>query len=332
MLLKPNMLYSQPSMGEGETYITATVDQIRASFNYQFTGEEPANIKGDYEIVAVMEGYTGRQEKEQTKTIWKKETVYLPKTSFNMQGQEFSVSKNVSVKLEDYNNFISALAESTKINTQSRLSVIMRVNLKAETEHGVIEEKAAPAIIIPLGTSYFEIAKNEINQPGALEKTQKVRQPINKSKVAAYGVGLAGGIIALIYLIFFTNATQKDLYAKQLDQIFKKHGSRLVALERDAGMAHDDFYKVYSFEDLVRISDELGQPIMYKFSEDYKDISKFYVTVEQNTYLFDLKEYVNRQLKEQKQKKVKPKAKNEAVQAAQPATTWQSNEGQTKDI
>lgn len=45
---------------------------------------------------------------------------------------------------------------------------------------------------------------------------------------------------------------------------------------------------VRSIEDLVRLADELNRPILYKYSEDSKEIDRFFVTFNDELYVFEL--------------------------------------------
>lgn len=49
-------------------------------------------------------------------------------------------------------------------------------------------------------------------------------------------------------------------------------------------------YRAKSIDDLVRIADEIGKPIMYKYSPDYKEIDKFYIINGDEVYILDLNE------------------------------------------
>ncbi len=315
--LKRNILYSQPSLPEGSIYITEFVDTITATFNYDFSGERAAQIKGDYAITAVVEGYNnedkgGGQEGQKDsgkdsgqakgpKVLWKKEFVLTPKTSFQTAGKTASVTKGVALKYEEYSSFAKKVLETARLNTPTRLSVLMNVNLKAETDSGPVEEQVSQSMVIPLGTSSFEIIKNELKEnQKALEETKKVRLPVNMNLILLYCI--IGGIVsaALIGTAFFTSSEAgTDPYLKALDKIFKSHGSRLAALSSEIAATSENTLTVRSMEDLVRISDETQKPILYPYSTNSEDISRFHVYDGNLAYVFDLKDafHISRQEK-----------------------------------
>lgn len=311
VFMRPNILYNTETLEEDKLYLTQFVDRINMVFNYEYNGDKVADIKGDYEVLAVVEGYTTGEEKGSTKTIWKKEFILSPKEEFELKDKNVILSKETSIRLEDYNIFVNSVIENSKVNSPIRLTVSMNVNLNATTENGLVEEKLSPAITIPLNTNYFEIIKSQIEEkPGVIEETKQVQQPVNKNLVIIYSMALVILLIMLLCLIFLTIGIVKDQFTKTLNKIFKKHGSRLVALNSNIPGTFKDYNKVRTIEDLVRIADEVGKPILYKYSSDSKELTQFYVWDESQLYLFDLKEALEKlEMEKPPKDNVKPKEK-----------------------
>ena len=306
----PNKLYDNATPANG-IYITNFVDRINTAFQYQFVGEREADIKGSYKVFAEVEAYTG--EKENYKTIWKKLFPIITETSFEKNASELSINEDIPLNLTSYDNFASEITEISRVNSQLKLTVIMDVNLQAITNHGLIEEKVSPSIVIPLNTNYFEIAKNiPADKETAIEETKEVKAPINKTMVTIYSVTLGLMIVALFCLIYLTVGTEKDEFTKTLNKIFKKHGSRLVALNTNLNETIDQYIKVREIEDLVRVADEIGKPIMYKYSVIPQEITMFYVSEENSVYLFNLKDYIESLEKERALREKKKINKQEA--------------------
>lgn len=305
VFLKPNILYDQESLGEGEIYLTEFVDYIQASFSYEFTGERQADIKSEREIVAEVEGYT--EIKEEIYSIWKKTFVLLPKEKFEEKEKRITIKENVSFNLEEYGNFAKQVMESSNFNSSIRLTVKMNISTEADTDKGLVKEENYPAMIIPLNASYFTVqSKLQEENSGAIKETKQVAIPLNKNLVILYGFVIGVLFIALLFLFIFTKASQGiDPLEKQLKKIFKKHGDRLVALNSEVAIISEQQHnEVYSMEDLVRIADEIGKPIIYKYSPNYKDISKFFVSDEILTYSLDIHKMLMKPRMDRKKKKV----------------------------
>jgi hypothetical protein len=136
----------------------------------------------------------------------------------------------------------------------------------------------------------FEIGgNNKVEKAGAIEETTSIQLPLNKNKIILFGIIIGILVLVLIYLVFFTvPAPIKDPLEKELNKILKKHGDRLVALNNDLEYFNGALNIVKTMDDLVRIADEIERPIFYKYSEEYKEIDKFYITYEDKVYVLDL--------------------------------------------
>ncbi len=288
VFLKPNTLYDKNYLDEGKLYITEYVDYIRANLNYEFNGERSAEITGDYNIIVKVKGHTGDGEKQIN--IWEKDFPIINNRSFKVNDKTISISEKVNLKLEDYNVFAKEIIETSKISCQTTLNIIMNVNLKANTDKGPIEEKISSDLVIPLNVSMFEIGGNsKVEKAGVIEETTSIQLPLNKNKIMIFVIIIGILALSLVYLIFFTiPAPIKEPLEKELNKIFKKYGDRLVALNNDLEYFNGALNIVKTMDDLVKIADEIERPIFYKYSEEYKEIDKFYITNEDKVYVLDL--------------------------------------------
>ncbi|MGE4274017.1 MAG: DUF5305 family protein [Desulfitobacterium sp.] len=309
VFLKPNSLYDTKSLGEEQVYLANLVDYVDTVYNYEFNGEREAEIKGSYEIITVVEGYTGEGDK--LTTLWKKQFPLIAKTNFEAKDKKYSITKNIPLKLSDYNAFAERIKEESKVITQAKITTFMNVELTAKTDKGVIEKKASSSLEAPLNAGYFKIIKVQSEgKPEAIEEIQSVPLPLNKNLLIGYGIGIGVLLIALFVLSFGTQKAEIDPFSKELKKIFKKHGTRLVALESEIAATIEQQSRVRSIEDLVRISDELGKPIIYKYSDNSKESLRFWVIDDQRYYLFDVKEMIGPSLSLKEKVRISAARKN----------------------
>jgi len=286
VLLKPNDLFGEIKMAEDQVYLTNLVNNITASFTYQFQGDAQADIKGNYEILMLLEGYTSESEKYTT--IWQKRFTLVPRTNFSDKNSNFTLKRTVSLNIAQYNDFLRLLKEQTKVDTGVSASAVMNVNLDAVTANGPIQDTISSSLVFPLNTNFFKITKKQIEgRPGVIQEVKEAPSAANGKMLIFYGLGLGLLLLALLGLIFLTSGSTQDPYVKNLKRIFKKHGSRLVAFDTEISVTGET-YPVKSFEDLVRFSDEIGKPVIYRYSANLRDISRFYVLDEKYTYYFEL--------------------------------------------
>lgn len=284
--LKPNMLYEEKVLDEGQIYISEFVKQIESIFTFEFKGKNVADIKGAYEIKAVLEGYTG--EGETSKTIWNKEFPLIDRKEFQVEDKQCLIEEKITINLDEFHQFIKEFTEIAKISSSVKFTIEGQVNMKAKTDVGIINKIYSPSMLIPLSGSYFKVGGTlNDEQNGTIDETRNIDIPINKNKIIVLAIVAGICLLVLIYIIFFTIPVVIGEREKELKKIFKKHGDRMVALKDDFLNYYEKCIKVKSIDDLVRISDEVVKPIMYKYSSDYNEISKFYVINEKETYLFE---------------------------------------------
>lgn len=292
VFLKPNNLYSEGSMEEGKIYLTQIIDYIKINFSYIFEGNVPASIKGNYEIIAVIEGYT--KDNEITKTIWKKVFPVIKKTYIEANKENISIDKTAIIKLAEYEEYARSIMQAIKVNSSARLSVQMNVDLTADIDEVFTQEKMSPSIEMPLNVSYFTISKlNNEEKPGIIEETRQVEVPADMKKIILCGMIIGILIVSLLFIIIFTiEPTEEHIYIKKFTKIFKNHGNRLVALKSKIDVPDKPCCNVRSIDDLVKIADELGRPVLYVYSPNYMEIDRFYVSGDTWIYILDIKDYI----------------------------------------
>lgn len=291
--LKPNILYDTDRLGEDQIYFTEYTDYIQVAFQYEFAGGRASDIEASYRISAMVEGYTGS---DKVQTIWQKEFPLVHETKMNTHDKSLSIIKDLPVQLNTYNEFSKMVAETSKVSSQSNLSVVMYINIKVKTDTGnIVEDLFQPMLVIPLNTNYFVISKNvPPEKPGTIENTEKIRIQADLNKVILYSIIIVLSIAGLIFLIFFTiNLPVKSQLEISLSKIFREHGSRFVALESEIIKEYGDYIKVHAIDDLVRISDELEKPILYNYTGNYDDIHLFFILDGPVMYVFNLQESIS---------------------------------------
>jgi len=62
-----------------------------------------------------------------------------------------------------------------------------------------------------------------------------------------------------------------------------------VALNTEIA-AKGEVHEVKSIDDLIRVSDEIEKPVMYRYNKNVRDINRFYVFDDNFVYIFKVKE------------------------------------------
>lgn len=288
VLLKPNIVYNNSSLPEGQIYVTEFVDYLDAHFRYEFMGEKSSEIKGEYKIIAEVKGYTIENKEE--KDIWTKEYTLLNSTEFSEIGKRILIEEKVSIDLDKYNEFVKLVTSESKIGLNSKLIVSMIINMDVTTDHGKVQETINPTLVIPLNVGYFSIDNlGTIYDVGSIDEIKNVKLPVEKQLILTYVIILVIFISVLISMKFLTtNGDEDDNVLKIIKMIFKQHGNRLVAITNELDTTYENMYSVKGIEDLVKIADEVEKPIIYKYRNNIKEILEFYVLDSPSIYVFDL--------------------------------------------
>ncbi len=292
VFLRPNPLYNNTGLNKDEYIITEFIDYISTNYTFQYTSDKQADISGDYEIKAIIQGYTGQDTEVQE--IWVKEFILVPNTKFmKNHSRSYEFNNDVKLELTEYNEFVAEVQELMKFSVNTRLLVVMNINITAETEYGSITENLAPNIVIPLGTNFFKVTGTLIDEkPGMIEKTIQVTVPVNYNIVYILIVVSVFLLFTLVYLIVFTKPIEPNYQEKMLNRVFNKHGDRLVAIKSNIEENFQKKYEVNTIEDLVRVSDEVEKPIIYQFSVEKQMINSFYVIHDEEMYIWRIKEII----------------------------------------
>ena len=291
--LKPNIIFDGGMLPEGQPYITSLVDFMNVSFAHSFEGSKEAKITGSYNITARVGGYSGSGD--EIKTIWSKTYTLLPDKKFSVSSDKLEIKEQLKVNMKPYYDFLEQVKNELKINTSTELEVKMNLNYTAETEDGSITEEFSPSLVMPLSSQYFEITKAGTKaKEGDIKKTATEKIPPDYTAVGACAAVLAVLIGSVLFILFaVSEPTDEDIYVHKINQIFRRHSNRLVCVDTDKYDGWDHFCRVHSIEDLVKICDELEKPIMYKHSDDIKEMNEFYVIDSKTIYMYEVQEREN---------------------------------------
>lgn len=270
--LKPNNIFEEPILGPGKTYFTKLIDQINISFNYRFNGDKAASLKGAYNIIATVE----------SPEMWRKDFFLVPQTRLTTEGKTLTFNKDFSVNLAPFQEFLKIINEESGVSAREpKLIIKANVYLKADLKEGTASESLAPTMIIPLTSGEFKIeGENSIQKSGSLSKTFVVTDPtVKKERTFALIPAPVLGLLLILFFFFTENKlVEVDERKKVIDLIWKKYGERLVKVREEVLPVEKlNIVPLNSLEDLVKVADELGKPIIYQEKANPGDFPVLYV-------------------------------------------------------
>lgn len=293
VILLSNPFFDVTSLEAGRGYLTPITDHISTTLNYQLTGEGPATISGDYQVNAVITGYILKGDLSSTQRVkvpvWDKTYTLVPKTEFNSSDGTITLDKSVPVNIREYAVFAERVKDEYKSSTDLvELSVNYEINANVETPDGKSADSISPTLVIPIEGNSFTVDGVLTDQKeGSIMAQEMVPVPLLKEMRIGFSVTSVLLALALLWVVKKTKVRREDPLEKELKRIIKKYGDRIVAGNGAVpGVDEKKTLFLGEFENLLKISDELLQPILY---ENVKDgVHNFYVISKQLHYRYTL--------------------------------------------
>lgn len=265
--IKPNMVFKETTLGPGKTIYSKLLESFNIYYSYQFEADKPAKLKGTYNITATLEA----------KDMWKLDFVLEPQTKFNETGKNFSFNKERPINLDYFKEIVKQVDDELGVSAREpKLIIKANINLEADNAEGTVKDSLAPTMIIPLTSGAFQVdGELSVNKNGSLSKTLPVPNPIKEKWVYALTLAVFLGMLLVLFLLLTQNKPVNADKRKNEIEFWKKYGDRMVKVTDELFPA--EIISLNSMEDLVKVADELGKPIIYRDAINSKDTSSCYV-------------------------------------------------------
>ena len=268
--LKPNSLYTTSVIYPGEqTIFKKIIDTINASIDYSFNANQNAEISGSYSL-------TGQVQT----SLWTKDFTIEPTKTFTSSSNKASFEINFPLNLTVYEDYITKVNEETGATAaEPKLLLLTKIKINAKTGNKTVKEEYNPTLEIPLNKNIVEFIGNlTTSKSGQLSKTIEIDQPEVESQQTIYTSSSAIFAVILILFVVLSKSefNQEEKTLVELKKIKKKYGEWIVETT-DLPIISQRLEKitVNSFDDLVKISEEIGRPIIY-FTDETNQHS-FYI-------------------------------------------------------
>lgn len=289
---KANMLYGDGVLDEGLTYISEFVNQVDSNFEYKVSGDSTMNVSGYYTVNVVFTGYVDSEGKGVN--VWSKQKEIVPRTEFNINATGDVLKQRVRIDVDDYNRFVKTVIEASNIKVPVKATVTMGGEAVIKNSKGETKEPIMGSLIIPLDKSYFNIEKQGIeSKDGKIVVVEKVNAPLNMLKLAVSIILALSGSIIIAYETISKPLGNQEIQLKHVKKMLSSYGSRAAAVSKISAENMENSYEIKLMEDLVKVADELGKPILYEYKENVKDIEYFCVIEGNTMYRYNIEEKTN---------------------------------------
>ena len=270
--------YEKKCEKEGESYPTAAL--IDANFGYHGIYSEP--IEGlKYYVIANTRVY---DKKYEDKILYEAEDLVVDKTELD-PSTNISIQEQVTIDYPKYNKYALNYYKKYPIDSNIDLEVALYIEDRGEA-------RKVSSIVFPLGKNNFEIEKDAVN---VNNQTTTLDVDMWNEENTIYVIIACVLIIIALILIFRVTCfvlkvtTYRSAYQRKVEELLSEYDSLIVEAEDSyEPNADKELIKVDTFEDLLKIKDEVDKPIIFSRVNDVK--SEFIVEDEEKTYKYVLKE------------------------------------------
>lgn len=251
----------QKTLGVGPVIPYELVDRMETSYYYDFQASRPVTeLAEEVTITATIE----------SPDLWSKNLILVPSTR---QAGDFKVDFPVDIAY--LNELLNAIRSETGTAGEAYNLVIEAfVHVTANTSYGPIDEVFTQTLSTELGGGTLIWNEElQMTQEGAITATRTIPNPnrylglsIDGLKTTSLTLGLIFLAIFIASLVFYnqTKPAGLPLFEKEAKSIGKKYANRIVQASSQTPAASEKIISLGLMEDLVKVADELGKPIMHQ--------------------------------------------------------------------
>lgn len=286
--LKDNDFYDNDYLEKNMLYVASLIDNIVVDFNYFFNIDKNVNINFNYDIVAKL----SINNLNDNKKYFEKE--YVLKDTKNVQileNNNYKLFEQVKIDYDYYNLLANNFKKSYGLNAESKLQINLRIKKDSLDENEILNDQSLMSLVIPLSEKSVDIKMdyNEIDNFSYMIS--------NKHVFLDNILYCIITVICLIILILFgvkfiklisLIRNKKSNYDKYISKIMNEYDRLIVEILTSPNFEKNNVIKVYKFEELLDVRDNLKLPILYynvvKHHKCY-----FYVKHNRDIYLLTIK-------------------------------------------
>jgi hypothetical protein len=264
----------QKTLGVGPVIPYELVDRMDTSYSYDFRASSPVtNLAEEVTITATL----GAPD------LWSKSFVLVPSTR---EKGDFSVDFPVDIVY--LNEMLNNIRTETGTGGEAySLSIEAFVHVTAQTDYGPVDEVFTQTLSTDLGGGTLIWNEDlEATQEGAITTTYVTPNTNRYLGLSVGGVKTTSLTLLLIFLAAFvtslvfyqkTKPAELPLFEKEALAIGKKYADRIAQASSQTPVASEKIVSLGSIEDLVKVADELGKPIMHQPPTNSEKQHTYYV-------------------------------------------------------
>jgi len=249
------------TLGVGPVIPYELVDRMDTTYYYDFRASRPlTDLHEEVTITATLDN----------PDLWSKTFVLVPSTQ---ETGDFRV--DFPVDIASLNELLTAIREETGTSGEAYSLIIEAfVHVTAQTDIGPIDETFTQTLSTEMGGGTLIWNEElEMTQENAITTTWTIHNPNRYLGLSVDGVKTTSLIMSIIFLLIFiaslvfynkTKPPELPLFDKEALAVGKKYADRIAQASSQTPSVDEKIISLGSIEDLVKVADELGKPIMHQ--------------------------------------------------------------------
>jgi hypothetical protein len=282
--LHPNPLYDRLELGPGIAYFLNLITDIRVHATYSLRTDRPIPVECVYTLTGTLRVYDTNTK--EGVVIWSRPYTLIEDRSTHAEGGQLTLGDTVAIDVHSYLPILTQIEELTEVKP-ARAVLILEWHTRALTTEGIpIGEGTVTTLEIPVGAKCFTIAgEPTAKDKGSFTVADVRKDPRVMAERRTWGIWLAVSAAFLWCFVTFTTVSLTEKKVQAVNAALKKAGSRLVRSltpEPAGGTVID----MCSIDDLLRVADELGKPVVLITQSEENGANLFYVIDGETRYQY----------------------------------------------
>ncbi len=282
--LNKNDFFEKEYRESNKQYVSSLIKEIIANFNYEFNLSTDKKYNYTYRIDAT----TDIRDSKTKKSLYEETVTLIEKTLNNSSNKKISINEEINIDYNYYNNIATNFVKQydLKLNSESTLNITMYVKTE-NTE----ESKVALSVPLVENTVAMNVQKelaSETNSNALNFQNDKMIKYGTILGIITFTIGIGITIYLLIRYILDTR-TEETIYKREKRKILMAYGGVIDKVD-DYNLKLDEYHiiKLNKFDDLVRIKEDLSQPILMVENKDETNTMFFIPNNTKFIYMFVL--------------------------------------------
>lgn len=261
--LKDNNFIEEKTLPSGKAYLSDLIDTINFDYIYNFKADTKSKLKYTYDIKGIIKGIYVKDGKEQE--VWNREYTLIEPKSEVVETDEIKINESVLLNYKEHNNQALLLAEtySVRLNTKMYLQLNLKIETIQDGEKVNVEYISDAAL--DLGAKTTEVT-------GKLSDESQGNMIVEVvSKERGNSIQTVLGVVSLIVAVYLINKALigttvnhnvKSAYKSELNKILRVCQDKIVHLSNQIEISKQELIDVKDFQEIIKLSEELGKPIL----------------------------------------------------------------------